>query len=77
MNLFRSEDHAKQWSGFKAGTEEGVVELSVLLQLFSVDTFAMRLNPDYISHMKEYRAARIAAWSEIMKKSPFWLPKAP
>ena len=77
MNLFRSEEHVRQWSGFKAGTEEGIVELSVLLQLFSVDTFAKRLNPDYVSRMKEYRTARIAAWGEIMKKSPFWLPKAP
>ena len=76
MNLFRSEEHVKQWSGFKAGTEEGVIELSVLLQLFSVDTFAKRLNPDYVFRMKEYRTARIAAWGEIMKKSPFWLPKA-
>lgn len=77
MNLFRSEDHVKNWSGFKQGTEEGIVDLSVLMKLFSVDTFTRRLDHDYVSRMKEYRVARIAAWGEIMKKSSFWLSKAP
>jgi hypothetical protein len=77
MNLFRSEDHVKNWRGFKSGTEGGIVNLAVLMKLFSVDTFTRRLDPDYVSRMKEYRAARSAAWGEIMKKNPFWLPKAP
>jgi hypothetical protein len=77
MNLFRSEDHVKNWSGYKSGTEEGIVDLYVLMKLFSVDTFTRRLDPDYVSRMKEYRAARGAAWGEIMKRSPFWQPKAP
>jgi hypothetical protein len=77
MNLFRSEGHVKNWSGFKSGTEDGIVDLSVLLELFSVDTFTKRLDRDYVSHMNEYRVARTAAWSAIMKKSPFWSPKAP
>jgi len=77
MNLFRSEEHVRNWSGFKSGTEEGIVELSVLARLFSIDVFTRRLDPDFISHLKEYRAARNAAWGEIMKNSPFWTPKAP
>lgn len=77
MNLFRSEDHVKTWSGFKSGTEEGIVDLSLLMKLFSLDTFTRRLDPDYVSRMKEYRVARIAAWGEIMKKSSFWSLKAP
>jgi hypothetical protein len=27
MNLFRSEGHIRKWSGFKPGTEEGIVEM--------------------------------------------------
>ena len=77
MNLFRSGEHVRNWSGFKSGTEEGIVELSVLAKLFSVDTFTRRLDPDYVSHLQEYRFARTAAWGEIMKMRPFWLPKAP
>jgi len=77
MNLFRSEEHVRNWSGFKSGTDDGIVELSVMVKLFSVDTFTRRLDPDYVSHMKEYRVARNAAWGEIMEKRPFWLPKSP
>ena len=76
MNLFRSEEHVRNWSGFKSGTEEGIVGLSVLAKLFAVDTFIRRLEPGYVSHVQEYRVARNAAWGEIMKMSPFWTPKA-
>jgi len=75
MNLFRSEEHVRNWSGFKSGTEEGIVELSVLTRLFSIDVFTRRLDPNYFSRLKEYRAARNAAWGEIMKMSPFWTLK--
>jgi len=77
MNLFRSEEHVRNWSGFKSGTEEGIVKLSALARLFSVDTFTRRLDPDYVSRLQEYRVARNAAWGEIMRMSPFWTPKAP
>jgi hypothetical protein len=77
MNLFRSEEHVRNWSGFKPGTEDGIVNLSVMAKLFSTDTFTRRLDPDYVSHIKEYRAARNAEWGVIMKMSPFWVPKAP
>ena len=76
MNLFRSEEHVRKWTGFKSGTEDAIVELPVLAKLFSIDTFTRRLDPDYVSHLKEYRVARNAAWGEIMKIRPFWLPKA-
>jgi hypothetical protein len=76
MNLFRSEEHVRNWSGFKSGTEEGIVDLPVLARLFSIDVFARRLDPDYFSNLKEYRAARNAAWGEIMNNSPFWTVKA-
>ncbi len=76
MNLFRSEEHIRNWSGFKSGTEEGIVELSVLGKLFSFDTFTRRLDPDYLAHVQDYRVARASGWEEIMKKSPFWTPKA-
>ena len=77
MNLFRSGEHVRNWSGFKSGTEEGIVDLSVLAKLFSADALTRRLDPDYVSHLQEYRVARIAAWAEIVKMRPFWLPKAP
>jgi hypothetical protein len=77
MNLFRSEEHARDWNGFKSGTEEGIIELSALAKLFSVDSFTKRLDPDYFSHWLEYRTARVPVWAEIVKMRPFWLPKTP
>jgi hypothetical protein len=77
MNLFRSGEHVRNWNGFKSGTEEGILELSALAKLFSVDIFTKRLDPAYISHLQEYRAARTPVWAEIVKMRPFWLPKAP
>ena len=37
MNLFRSEGHARNWSGFKTGTEAGLMPLGKLMTIFSAD----------------------------------------
>ncbi|HSR12076.1 MAG TPA: hypothetical protein VLS90_11595 [Thermodesulfobacteriota bacterium] len=75
MNLFRSEEHVRNWNGYKPGTDEGIVRLDDMVRLFSVETFTRRMDPDYVSRIKEYRAGRNAAWAEIMKRSPFWMPR--
>ena len=77
MNLFRSEEHVRNWSGFKADTEEGIVQLSDMVSLFSGNLFTKRLDPDYVSHMQEYVGELIAAIAEIGKTRPFWSPEAP
>jgi len=76
MNLFRSGEHVRNWSGFKSGTEEGIVELSALAKLFSGNYFTRRLDPDYVSHLQEYRGGFIAALAEMGKTHPFWSPGA-
>jgi hypothetical protein len=70
MNLFRSEEHVRNWSGFKEGTEEGILELSGLGRLFSGDLFRRRLDPDYVSRYKEYGRAFATAVKGIGR--PFW-----
>jgi hypothetical protein len=45
MNLFRSEEHLRNWSGFKSGTEEGIVEMSALHKLFSGNLFWQAFGP--------------------------------
>ena len=72
MNLFRSEEHVRNWSGFKPGTEEGIIEMSTLRKLFSSNFFTRRLDPDYVSHIKEYRAGVGTTLAEIGKTGPFW-----
>ena len=54
MNLFRSEEHVRNWSGFKANTDEGINKLSDVAELFSGRFFTRRLDPDYASRMQDY-----------------------
>jgi hypothetical protein len=71
MNLFRSEEHVRNWSGFKSGTEEGMVQLPDMINLFSGNFFAKRMDPDYVSHMHEYGMEM----AQVLKKmGPFWQP---
>ena len=77
MNLFRSEEHVRKWSGFKPGTEEGIVELPALVKVFSGSLFTRRLDPNYVSNLKNYLGEFLAAVGEIGKVRPFWSLQAP
>ncbi len=76
MNLFRSEEHVRNWSDFKSGTEEGIVELSVVVRAFSGSLFTRRLDPDYFSNYQTYLGEFLSVIGEIAKTRPFWNPKA-
>ncbi len=54
MNLFRSEEDVRRWSGFKPGTEEGIIPLLEMAKAFSGNFFQRRLDTDYVSHLREY-----------------------
>lgn len=69
MNLFRSEEHVRNWSGFKAGTEEGIVPLSNMVELFSGRLFTRRLDSDYVSNMQQYLKELIEA---LHPAGSFW-----
>jgi hypothetical protein len=72
MNLFRSEEHIRNWKSFAEGTEEGILSLSDLLRLFSGPYFMRRLDKDYVSNMHEYVREMVQAMKEIGKTGPFW-----
>jgi hypothetical protein len=69
MNLFRSEEHVKNWSGFKAGTEEGMHKVSDVAELFSGNFFNKRLELDYASNMQDYLIELIGAMKNM---GSFW-----
>ena len=71
MNLFRSEEHIRNWSGFKANTEEGINKLSDVVGLFSIDFFTKRLDLDYASGMQEYLMELIGL---LKGMGSFWQP---
>ncbi len=72
MNLFRSEEHVRNWSGFQAGTEEGIVRLPDMLGIFSGNFFRRRLDPDYMSRFREYAGEFVKAVAALGR--PFWAP---
>jgi hypothetical protein len=69
MNLFRSEEHVRKWSGFKSGTEGGIVPLLDMAKVFSGSFFRRRLDPDYVSHMGEYEMEVVSA---LQNRGSFW-----
>ncbi len=71
MNLFRSEEHIRNWSGFKADTEEGINSISDIAGLFSSNFFTRRLDSDYVSHMQEYLMEVIG---NLKGMGSFWQP---
>jgi len=72
MNLFRSEEHIRNWARFDPGTEEGILPLHDLAKLFSGNFFRKRLDPDYVSHSKQYLNEFLAEIAELAKTRPFW-----
>ena len=69
MNLFRSEEHVRNWSGFKSGTEEGMNKVSDVAGLFSGNFFTKRLDSDYVSHMQDYLMELIGSMKDM---GSFW-----
>ncbi len=72
MNLFRSEEHIRTWSGFDPATAEGILPLPELAKLFSGNFLTRRLDPDYVSRNKEYLGEFLAEVAELAKTRPFW-----
>ena len=77
MNLFRSEEHARNWAGFDLNTVEGLIPLKDLVKLFSGSYFRRRLDKDWLSHSRDYAREMAVTLKEIGKTGPFWFrPKS-
>jgi len=72
MNLFRSEEHIRNWSRFDSATEQGIVPLADLVKLFSLNMVKKRLEPDYVARCQEYVGEFLSAVAELAKTRPFW-----
>ena len=73
MNFFRSEEHIRKWAQFDSSKQEGIISLNDLVKIFSEKLFRRRLDPDYFSHIEEYRKERVQTLKEIGKTGSFWL----
>ena len=72
MNLFRSEEHIRNWSRFDPAAEQGIVPLANLVGLFSLDMFKKRLEPDYVARAGQYAREFLSAVADLAKTKPFW-----
>ncbi|MGD0210707.1 MAG: hypothetical protein ABSC14_06980 [Desulfomonilia bacterium] len=74
MNLFRSEEHIRNWPRYDPVTAEGILPLKDLVTVFSGNLFKRRLDTDYVSRSQEYTMELLNVLSEIGKTRPFWKP---
>ncbi len=72
MNLFRSEEHARNWAGF--GDEGGLLPLEGLRTIWSIARYRERLNGEYITHLPEYMKERTEVQKAVTNDHPFWRP---
>ena len=68
MNLFRSEEHARNWVFYNPESESSLKPLSFWIDLFSGLTFRSRGRADYLSWLKTEEAQ--AARKEMRAKLP-------
>ena len=55
MNLFRSEEHARNWSQFRPYNTEGLKPLAFYLERFANEMMRSRARPDFISWYADWR----------------------
>ena len=72
MNLFRSEEHIRNWEGFAPDSDDGIIDLPSLVKLFSGNYFTRRLDPDWVSKSRQYAMEMVMSMKEIGKTGPFW-----
>jgi hypothetical protein len=74
MNLFRSEEHIRNWARFDPATSEGILPLQDIHRVFSGTMFRRRLDPDYVTRCGEYFQEFVGEMAAIAKTRPFWSP---
>ena len=74
MNLFRSEEHIRNWARYDPAAEQGILPLENIVKVFSGKFMQKRLDPNYVSHVQEYFGEVLFVISEIAKMRPFWTP---
>jgi hypothetical protein len=75
MNLFRSEEHVKNWTSYDSISDESIMSLSNWATTFSGPLFRNRLKPDYLAHIQEYASEMSLALQKLGKAGTFWTPE--
>lgn len=68
MNLFRSEEHARSWSGFNPAMASSLMPVRDWAAIFATPFFTQRGRPDYLSWTRT--EAGVAAFAELRSRLP-------
>jgi hypothetical protein len=74
MNLFRSEDHVRNWAKYDPETAGGILPLEDLVRLFSGNFTQRRLDFDYVSRSPNYLNEWLVGIKEVTQGQSFWSP---
>jgi hypothetical protein len=72
MNLFRSEEHLRNWSLYDPESAEGTMPLADYAALFSAGLFRERLQPDYLLRFPQLLPELVATLARLGRTGPFW-----
>ena len=73
MNLFRSEEHMRNWAHFNPDSAEASLPLNDEVTVFNTEAAKHRLDGDFISQWLPGQAGEIlAAAQRLGKTGPFW-----
>ena len=78
MNLFRSEEHIRNWAHFNPDSAEASLPLNDEVTVFSTEAAKHRLGGDFISQWFPGQSGEIAAAARRLGKTgPFWPGTSP
>ena len=73
MNLFRSEDHVRNWAQFNPDSADGIAPLADWVAIFSTEGRKHLLDPDYVSKWRPRRGQeREEVLRRLGKSGRFW-----
>lgn len=72
MNLFRSEEHARKWSGYRDDAAGGLLTLEQVMTIFASPMFRERGDPHFLSRLADLRAETVATITQVTEGHPFW-----
>jgi len=72
MNLFRSEEHPRNWSLYDSESADGTMPLADYAKLFSTGLFRERLQPDYLLRLPQFLPEWVTTLVKLGKTGPFW-----
>ena len=72
MNLFRSEEHARNWSQYDPANADGTMPLADYVALFSTGLFRERFSPDYLLRLAQFLPEWVTTLIKLGKTGAFW-----